>query len=407
MSPCAWAKWRPWSTSATADWGSPCISGSAKGSASTADLRPQAIRDDGRQGLRDRPLYGARMTAPGLADPAELARDIPDLDARSPVGHQTPRRPSSLRAAARRPALAVDARITNSEGASVCHPRRRARLRQLARLPRPATPAPATASAACCWPRTATTCSATTGTRPPVTRPSIEAVEQIGRAAGERARGASGARRSSPRARRRCIFAAEVARGFFGHFVGAVRGSSQYRQSSFLLGAAGTQVLPGFLQMQERPHLQRRRSPAVPFDGEGVATRDRDLVRDGVLQGYVLGSYSARKLGLRTTGNAGGIHNLLVSGASRCARTSSALRPHGRGPVRHRADGPGRQRRHRRLFARRHAASGSAAASGDQPVQEITIAGNLQADVPRHRRRSAATSTRRARSAPARCWSMA
>ena len=72
-------------------------------------------------------------------------------------------------------------------------------------------------------------------------------------------------------------------------------------------------MLPDFVQMQERPHLISALASS-PFDGEGVITRDRDLVHDGVLQGYVLGSYSARKHGLRTTGNAGGIHNLLVSG---------------------------------------------------------------------------------------------
>src|SRR6185369_11673203 len=94
--------------------------------------------------------------------------------------------------------------------------------------------------------------------------------------------------------------------------VSAVRGSSQYRKSSFLVGAAGEQLLPSFVQMQERPHL-RGALASSPFDGEGVATRDRELVKDGVLQGYVMGSYSARKLGLRTTGNAGGIHNLIVT----------------------------------------------------------------------------------------------
>jgi PmbA protein len=108
------------------------------------------------------------------------------------------------------------------------------------------------------------------------------------------------------------LFTADIARGLFGHMVSAVQGSSQYRKSSFLLDAAGTQVLASHVQMQERPHLPGAIASA-PFDSEGVATRNRDLVRDGVLQGYVLGSYSARKLGLHTTGNAGGIHNLLVS----------------------------------------------------------------------------------------------
>jgi PmbA protein len=108
------------------------------------------------------------------------------------------------------------------------------------------------------------------------------------------------------------LFAPELARGLFGHFVGAIRGASQYRRSSFLLEAAGTQVFPSFLNIAERPHLLQGLASS-PFDAEGVATRDRELVQGGVLQGYVLGSYSARKLGLRTTGNAGGIHNLLVT----------------------------------------------------------------------------------------------
>jgi PmbA protein len=108
------------------------------------------------------------------------------------------------------------------------------------------------------------------------------------------------------------LFAPEMARGLFAHFLGAIRGSSQYRKSSFLLGALGESIFPSFLEMQERPHI-RKGLASSPFDDEGVATCDRDLVRAGVLQGYVLGSYSARKLGLKTTGNAGGVHNLMVA----------------------------------------------------------------------------------------------
>src|SRR6185295_15090707 len=119
-----------------------------------------------------------------------------------------------------------------------------------------------------------------------------------------------GARKISTR-KSRVIYAPEVARGLIGHFLGAVRGSSQYRKSSFLLGASGQQVFPAFLELRERPHI-RKALGSSPFDGEGVATRDRELVSNGVLQGYILGSYSARKLGLKTTGNAGGTHNLLV-----------------------------------------------------------------------------------------------
>jgi PmbA protein len=101
-----------------------------------------------------------------------------------------------------------------------------------------------------------------------------------------------------------------------GHFVAAVRGGSQYRRASFLLGAAGERVFPDWFGISERPHLPKALASA-PFDHEGVATRDRELVAGGVLLGYVLGTYSARKLGLRTTGNAGGSHNLIVHGRGR------------------------------------------------------------------------------------------
>ncbi|MEJ2713638.1 MAG: metalloprotease PmbA [Acidihalobacter sp.] len=108
------------------------------------------------------------------------------------------------------------------------------------------------------------------------------------------------------------VFEADIARGLIGHFVAAIRGAALYRKSSFLLDHLGRQVFPEFLNLQEQPHLPRALGSA-PFDGEGVATKARDVVRDGVLQGYVLDSYSARRLGMQTTGNAGGVHNLNVS----------------------------------------------------------------------------------------------
>jgi PmbA protein len=111
------------------------------------------------------------------------------------------------------------------------------------------------------------------------------------------------------------LFVPELARGLIGHFLGAVRGGSQYRRASFLLDAAGQQIFPSWLQISERPHIPKALASS-PFDSEGVATRDRELIKDGVLTGYVLSTYSARKLGLQTTGNAGGVHNLIVSSGS-------------------------------------------------------------------------------------------
>jgi PmbA protein len=111
------------------------------------------------------------------------------------------------------------------------------------------------------------------------------------------------------------LFAAEVARGLIGSLVSAVSGGALYRRASFLVDHLGKRVLPEGFEIVERPHLLRgHRSSA--FDAEGVATVDSDLVRDGILQRYVLGSYSARKLGLSSTGNAGGIHNLVVATGS-------------------------------------------------------------------------------------------
>ena len=107
------------------------------------------------------------------------------------------------------------------------------------------------------------------------------------------------------------LFAAEVARSLIGHLVGAVSGGALYRRASFLLDAAGTRLFPKWFAIDEDPFLARGFRSAA-FDAEGVATRATPLVAGGVLQRYVLGSYSARKLGLATTANAGGAHNLLV-----------------------------------------------------------------------------------------------
>lgn len=136
-------------------------------------------------------------------------------------------------------------------------------------------------------------------------------VEAIGIRAAERTVRRLGGRRLGTR-EVPVIFEADLARGLMGHFVSAIRGASLYRKASFLLDQLGERVFPDFLTLREEPHLPRALG-SVPFDSEGVATRARDVVRDGVLQGYVLDSYSARRLGMQTTGNAGGVHNLSVS----------------------------------------------------------------------------------------------
>jgi PmbA protein len=143
----------------------------------------------------------------------------------------------------------------------------------------------------------------------------LESVEAVGRKAGERALARLGSRKLPTRTAP-VLFAAEVARGLFGHFVGAISGGSLYRRASFLLDHAGKTVFSPQVRVEQQPFIPRAVGSAA-FDGEGVATQNRVLVDAGVLQGYLLGSYSARKLGLESTGNAGGVYNLVVQSGSK------------------------------------------------------------------------------------------
>ncbi len=139
----------------------------------------------------------------------------------------------------------------------------------------------------------------------------LENAAAVGRRAAERAASRLDPR-SLPTGDVPVLFAAEVARSLIGHLIGAVSGGALYRKSSFLLDSVGTRLFPDWFAIDELPFLQRGFRSAA-YDAEGVATRESALVRDGVLQRYVLGSYSARKLGLQTTANAGGVHNLQVA----------------------------------------------------------------------------------------------
>ena len=323
--------------------------GHRKGSASTADLRPEAVELTVAKACAI-----ARHTASdecaGLADAQAMAREFPDLDLDHPWNLE-PEQAIEIARACEAAGLAVDPRLANSEGASLSTQRG---VHVYGNTHGFLAGYPSTSHALSC------TLLAQSGSDMQrdhwysVARAATELQPgaQIGRRAGERAIARLGARRLGT-CRVPVIYSPEMARGLYAHFLGAIRGTSQYRRASFLLDAAGQQVFPSFLQMQERPRLPRALASAS-FDAEGVATRDRELVRDGVLDGYVLGSYSARKLGLATTGNAGGVHNLLVGGAPagqrRLRRPAGAHAPR---PVRDRAARPGRQRRHRRLFARR------------------------------------------------------
>lgn len=139
--------------------------------------------------------------------------------------------------------------------------------------------------------------------------------EAIGRYAAERALARLGARRVKT-TRVPVLFEAPLAIGLIGHFVQAASGGSLYRKSSFLLDSLGKQIFSPLISISERPHLPRAMGSGM-FDDDGVATQDREIVQDGVLNGYFLSTYSARKLGMQTTGNAGGSHNLIVRPGTR------------------------------------------------------------------------------------------
>ncbi len=165
----------------------------------------------------------------------------------------------------------------------------------------------------------------------------LESPAAIGRRAAQRAL-ARLSPRQLPTGEYPVLFAAEMARSLIGHLIGAVSGGALYRRASFLVDSVGTQLFPDWFSIVERPWLMRGLRSAA-FDGEGVATRESALVEGGVLQRYVLGSYSARKLGLQTTANAGGMHNLEVApggttgngGAQSGASLETMLRGMGRG----------------------------------------------------------------------------
>lgn len=139
----------------------------------------------------------------------------------------------------------------------------------------------------------------------------LELPHEVGITAAERTLRRLGGRSLSPR---QCpvLFSAEIASSLLSSFIGAISGDSLYRKSTFLLDALNTQIFPSFIHIHEQPHLVGGLGSAM-YDSEGVTTRHRDLVRDGILQDYVLSTYSARKLGLKSTGNAGGVRNLTIT----------------------------------------------------------------------------------------------
>lgn len=281
--------------------------GHSKGSASTSDFSDQAIRDTvgAACGI-------ARHTAAdeysGLADADLMAWHYPDLDLYHPWDVSS-EAAIDLAQACESAGRRFDPRIVNSEGASVAT---HEGLHVYSNSHGFVGAYPSSRHSISCALIGQQDGSMQRDYWFSVARHAkdLEDGAAIGRRAAERAVARLQARRLSTR-QAPVIFAAEIATSLIGNFLRAIRGGSLYRKSSFLLDSLDTRIFPEWMNIIERPHV-RRGLASAPYDGEGVVTHDRDLVAHGVLKGYVLDSYSARRLGMKTTGNAGGTHNLIV-----------------------------------------------------------------------------------------------
>ena len=345
--------------------------GLRKGSASTADFSLDAVRATVAKACSIA-RFTAEDAASGLADASLMARAPQDLDLAHPW-NLTAEHAIEIAKTCEGAALKFDSRINNSEGASLATHQG---LHVYGNTHGFVGGFPTTSHSL--------SCVVLAGTGEDMQRDywysaardwhELEAAEAIGCESARRTIARLEPRRLTTR-RAPVLLVPDIARGLIGHFVAAIRGSSQYRQSSFLLNAAGQQVFPAGFSIAERPHIPKAMGSA-PFDDEGVATRDRELIVDGVLTGYILSSYSARKLGLQTTGNAGGAHNLLV--APNLAGGMEALLPKlGTGLLVTELMGQGINMV-TGDYSRGAAGFWVENGSVQYPVAEITIAGNLR-----------------------------
>jgi PmbA protein len=281
--------------------------GQRKGSASTSDLSPQAIIDTVTAACSIA-KYTSEDDCSGLADSELMAKEIPDLDLYHPWAIEVDEA-IELGKSCEGAALNYAPEINNSEGATL---NSHSGLRVYGNSHGFIGGYPSS--------RHSLSCSVLGQDKKGMQRDywyssgrsaaDLEDAEAVGRKAGERTLARLGARKISTR-ETPVIFQADMAVGLLRSLVGAISGSALYRQSSFLLDHLDKQIFPEFVHIHENPLLRRGLSSA-PFDSEGVATKPRDIVSEGVLKGYVLSSYSARKLGMQTTGNAGGVRNLTI-----------------------------------------------------------------------------------------------
>nr|WP_136251005.1 metalloprotease PmbA [Ningiella ruwaisensis] len=282
--------------------------GNKKGSASTADLSPSALKLTVEKAI-EIAKYTSEDPCAGLAEAELIARDIPDLDLYHP---QPLDAEYALKQAleAEKAGLEADKRIVNSDGASY---NANLGVRVYGNTHGINAAYPSSRYSLSCVLIGEQDGDMQRDYAYTVSREAdkLDAPDYVGQSASKQTVSRLGARKIKT-ANVPVMFHRDIASSLFGHFISAISGGSLYRKSSFLLDALNTQILPSWFNLLERPHLKRSLAGS-PFDNEGVRTQDMDIVSDGVLKHYLLSSYSARKLGMKSNGHAGGIHNCIVS----------------------------------------------------------------------------------------------
>ena len=344
--------------------------GQRKGSASTSASGEAAIRETVAAALAIA-KHASEDDCAGLADAALMARELPDLDLYHPWAI-APEQAVELALACEAAAFATDKRISNADGTSLStHQGCRVYGNSHGFVGGYAST------------RHSLSCVMIAEGEGQMQRDYWYDVNRqgelladplsIGRKAAERSVARLGAR-PVPTCEVPVLFAAELATGLFGHFLAAISGGNLYRHSSFLEGALGQRLFPAWLNLDERPHIPRAMGSAT-FDGDGLATYAKPFVAGGELVSYVLGTYSGRKLGLPSTANSGGVHNLFVSHGDEDQQ--ALLKRMGRGLLVTELMGQGLN-----LVTGDYSrgAAGFWVENGEIqfPVQEVTIAGNLK-----------------------------
>jgi PmbA protein len=346
--------------------------GQRKGTASTSDFSASAVRAAVRAAC-DIARYTEEDPYAGLAERELLATELPDLELDCPWSVDV-EQSVEVAHACELAALESDSRIINSDGGSVSSHRSirvygnsngflggYSGTRHSISCAVVAQSPGESAMERDYW---------YTAARDPQL---LEDAAAVGRQAGQRTIDRLGARKVKS-CQLPVLFDASISGGLLGHLISAIRGGALYRNASFLVDQLGEPLFPEWVTIHEQPYLKRA-SASAPFDGDGVATRNQSFVTDGVLSSYVLDSYSARRLGMETTANGGGVRNLRMShgGQSR----EQLIREMGRGLLVTELMGQGIN-----MVTGDYSrgCSGFWVENGEiaYPVEEITIAGNLK-----------------------------